>query len=232
MRSLLSIRRERHPGPCARDFCIGFAIVGSTRFLPGYAIPEGHLLQVETLKRDSIPNTGPGIFTYSAFLLPIPFCRNAPAGNMPPEIETSFQLKRDSRVPQKHHPRTASLEERLTEALATLQDDMATIDMLRKIGGEDRIGLLLKELRLLRIRMDGNQNHERPHLHIDYHRRRHLASYAIDDGTLLAGDDQYGRKIRPWIETNRELLIEAWRGLRSTDGVDDTIIVQLRESKL
>ena len=128
----------------------------------------------------------------------------------------------------------AGLAKELEEALGSLQDSMALVDLFNKPrrGRDSDLELLLKEHRLLRIRMDGNQNHTRPHIHIDYHRQRHLASYAIDDGTLLAGDKKYNRVIQPWIEKNRELLTKVWEDIRSSGGPDDGIVVQLLGSEI
>ncbi|QIA22028.1 DUF4160 domain-containing protein [Mesorhizobium sp. AA22] len=98
-------------------------------------------------------------------------------------------------------------------------------------AGSHGLELLLKDLRNLRFKMDGNRNHMRAHLHIDYHRHNHMASYAVDDGTLLAGSGRYNHLIEPWIANNRESVMRVWRDIRTT-GVDDQIVAQLRESAL
>jgi hypothetical protein len=46
--------------------------------------------------------------------------------------------------------------------------------------------LLIKELLNMRLRIDGSKTHGRPHIHIDYGKNRHAASYAIDDGARLS----------------------------------------------
>ena len=40
----------------------------------------------------------------------------------------------------------------------------------------------------LRIRMYKETQHARPHIHIDYGKEPHIASYALDTGERLAGD--------------------------------------------
>ena len=72
----------------------------------------------------------------------------------------------------------------LEEEFKNLQRKMAQIDML--IGPPDSTGdggfmhLMVLALERMKIRMDGNKNHGRPHIHIDYGTERHAASYAID----------------------------------------------------
>jgi hypothetical protein len=72
--------------------------------------------------------------------------------------------------------------------------------------------LMLCRLKNIKIRMDGNRNHRRPHIHIDYKEEYHSASYAIDTGERLAGnlETQYDRSVRGWIAECRPKLIELW----------------------
>ncbi|MER9801897.1 hypothetical protein NKJ36_33485 [Mesorhizobium sp. M0142] len=86
-----------------------------------------------------------------------------------------------------HEPQR--IDAALQEALSILQDRMAMQDLLRRPsrGGLHGLELLLKEHRLLKLKMDANRNHARAHLHIDYHHSKHFASYAIDNGERLVG---------------------------------------------
>ena len=81
--------------------------------------------------------------------------------------------------------------------LAQLQDDFATIDLYTRRTDPAVVEILLKRFRKIVFRMDGNHNHKRPHLHIDYGNERHSASYAIDSGERLAGQlaNKYDRKV-------------------------------------
>ena len=121
----------------------------------------------------------------------------------------------------------------LQDGLVILQDRMAMVDMRSRptLGRGDALEVLLKEHRLLRLKMDGNLNHARAHLHIDYHRTRHLASYAIDNGELLAGDGTYNGVVQPWIEQHRAELMRVWKGIRTAE-VDDAVVGQLKASAL
>jgi adenosyl cobinamide kinase/adenosyl cobinamide phosphate guanylyltransferase len=58
--------------------------------------------------------------------------------------------------------------------------------------------------------MDANKNHGRPHVHIDYGRSHHAASYAIDNGERLIGESKYDREISEWIGKHRPKLLEVW----------------------
>jgi hypothetical protein len=44
---------------------------------------------------------------------------------------------------------------------------------------------MVKTLRAIRLRIDGSKNHNRPHVHVDYGKNRHAASFAIDNGDSL-----------------------------------------------
>jgi hypothetical protein len=47
---------------------------------------------------------------------------------------------------------------------------------------------MVKELRPIKIRMDGNKNHKRPHVHVDYGKRFHAASYSIKPAERIVGE--------------------------------------------
>jgi hypothetical protein len=105
----------------------------------------------------------------------------------------------------------------LDTEIIELQQSFAQID--RIIGTEALksetyrlLPLVLCRLKNIKIRMDGNNNHKRPHIHIDYKEEYHSASYAIDTGERLAGnlETQYDRSVREWIAECRPKLIELW----------------------
>jgi hypothetical protein len=86
------------------------------------------------------------------------------------------------------------------------------------------IELLVHKAEALRIKIDGCKNHPRPHVHIDIGKDYHAASYAIDNGELLAGDPyKFGDRIEAWIAENKDLLLEAWEAVHSSDipGADE-----------
>ena len=123
------------------------------------------------------------------------------------------------------------LDPTLQRALGDLQDQMAELDMMWEPSQGNGLELLLKKHKLLKIKMDGNRNHERPHLHLDYHRNKHMASYAIDNGDLLAGNGMYSSVVRPWIAKHHVKLTQVWDGIRGS-GADPVIVAALRGSAL
>jgi len=134
-------------------------------------------------------------------------------------------------IEQQNSEEPLRLDPELQHALNELQDQMAILDMLREPSGDFGLELLLKKHLLLQLKMDGNRNHERAHLHLDYHRTKHMASYAIDNGQLLAGDGSYSSVVQPWIAQHRADLMRVWHGLRGT-GANSAIVAQLRNSTL
>ena len=54
-------------------------------------------------------------------------------------------------------------------------------------------------------------------MHIDYGKNRHSASFAINDGSVLAGhiDNKYMSVIKKWIEDNNSILQELWEDIQT-----------------
>lgn len=69
-----------------------------------------------------------------------------------------------------------------------------------------------KKRKTTRVDMFKEQNHGRPHIHVDDHN----ASFAIDDGSLLCGecDNQTTKAVQEWIEKKRDTLNELWEALQ------------------
>ena len=91
------------------------------------------------------------------------------------------------------------------------------------------IRYLVARLGEIQIRIDGDKNHARAHVHIKYKKNGHAASYAIDDGSRLAGElpTYYDGLVRYWIAENRDDLIKLWettqRGMR-----DEAILLKFQ----
>ena len=117
----------------------------------------------------------------------------------------------------------------LKNELARLQDSFATVDLLTHRGDPAKMKLLVKVLLAMRIRMDGNKNQKRPHVHVDYGKRYHTASYTIDNGKRIAGElnGKYDREVRFWITRCRNQLLEAWELTQSGKNADE-VICELR----
>jgi hypothetical protein len=61
--------------------------------------------------------------------------------------------------------------------------------------------------------------HHAPHLHIDYGRCNHVASYSIHNHRRLAGtlSTKYDRVVTSWISEHREKLLRIWGAMQSGD---------------
>lgn len=127
----------------------------------------------------------------------------------------------------------------LQEAFASKQfgDELRQMERWRRRRNETGITrdrgapLMLKRLLAMRIRIDGDKTHGRPHVHIDYGSNFHKASYAIDNGERLAGglDRKYDKAARKWIKKNRKQLLKAWKAI--TGGRDATkLVARLRKA--
>lgn len=113
--------------------------------------------------------------------------------------------------------------------LERLQNDLGLADLMSQPSHPGIVRYLVVELKPIKIRMDANKNHKRPHVHIDYGKEYHSATYAIDTGVRLACelDLKYDRMIKEWIENNRESLIKAWDETQSGK-YPERIISELR----
>jgi hypothetical protein len=126
---------------------------------------------------------------------------------------------------------------KIEDELAHLQEELAWVDVLTPRPRPQRSDvmateLLLKKLQAIRIRIDGNKDHQRPHIHIDYGREFHVALYAIETGERIVGDldIKYDRAIEKWIKERQPRLLEAWNLVQSGRNPDH-IVIGLRGEK-
>jgi uncharacterized protein DUF4160 len=117
----------------------------------------------------------------------------------------------------------------LKDAVGGLQYGLGEIDLFTTPSDPGVIRFLVVVLQPIKIKMDGNLNHKRPHLHIDYGPDFHTASYAIDNGERLAGTlaTKYDRKVKDWIASNRPKLLQAWNETQAGK-YPEKIICELR----
>lgn len=116
----------------------------------------------------------------------------------------------------------------LEDELKQLQHRLALVDLLterRARPYEHLTELLIVKLGPLKVKMYQETGHQVPHVHIDYGRHNHVASYSIDEGRRLAGTlpAKYDREVLDWIAANRTTLLQAWQALSS--GSDITVLV-------
>ena len=115
---------------------------------------------------------------------------------------------------------------------ADLQRSLAEVDLSTRSSSGNMMELLILKFCSIAIRMDRHENHARPHLHIDYGRKFHTATYSVDTGERLVGSlaRKYDKRISVWIKRNRANLMELWNRMRS-DLEYKAICIELREDK-
>lgn len=134
----------------------------------------------------------------------------------------------------------------LKDALVDLQEALASkqfsdvLDRIHRRRRENKTSitrnrgasLMVRDLLVVKIRMQGDLTHGRPHVHIEYGGNYHKASYAIDTGVRLAGglDSKYDKTVRKWIERNRKKLDRSWREL-TTGNNPKKLVAQLRKAR-
>lgn len=99
-------------------------------------------------------------------------------------------------------------------------------------GHHHIISFLVKSIdyrkKYIRITMQPDLNHERPHVHID----EHGASFAIDTGELLAGecDNRTRRLMERWILKHRHDLVQLW-DIAKAGGEYRALVERIRHDK-
>lgn len=119
----------------------------------------------------------------------------------------------------------------LGSELEELQSQLAQVDMLTTPTRSHRssyISLLLLRRGNLKLKMYQEPGHNLPHIHIDYGRQSHVATYCIDPPARLVGtlDGKYDRSVTEWISSRKEKLLEAW-SLLQTGGDPVPLVLEL-----
>ena len=127
---------------------------------------------------------------------------------------------------------------RLKEISKQLQHDLAQIDLLfESINAQSQnatefLLVKLKDMNI-KLKMYQEQGHAMPHLHIDYGKNHHIASFSIKplperiEGSLPA---KYDSKIIEWITKNNNVLLDIWREAQA-GGDPNSIVAQLKGNK-
>ena len=104
-----------------------------------------------------------------------------------------------------------------------LQLQLAFVDLLNERRSR-AIKALLYQRGHVKVRMWQEQNHQRPHFHVEY-KREYSASYSVDTLERLAGEmpNRYEGPILEWASANQQFLTANWEQLNGTvierDGV-------------
>ncbi|MCK8133285.1 MULTISPECIES: DUF4160 domain-containing protein [Pseudoalteromonas] len=69
----------------------------------------------------------------------------------------------------------------------------------------------------MKIKIYQEKGHHLPHIHIDYGRQQHAASYAIETGERIEGNlpRKYDNDVSNWLEQNRDKVLEIWQSLQA-----------------
>lgn len=111
------------------------------------------------------------------------------------------------------------------KCVAELQSQLAFVDLYAETSAENIKALLYRRLHT-KVRMRREQNHQRPHFHIEY-KQQYSASYAVDTLELMAGDmpKQYEVPILEWAANHRKFLAAKWESLNAGEDVREIDIV-------
>ena len=104
---------------------------------------------------------------------------------------------------------------KMNKELEDLQDKFAFVDLMTEDRKEGLLELLLKKILPLEFRMEPD-NHP-PHIHINYGKEKHKASYLINNGVRVAGnlDNKYDKIVKNWIAINETKLQEIWTEMKA-----------------
>jgi predicted RNA binding protein YcfA (HicA-like mRNA interferase family)/predicted RNase H-like HicB family nuclease len=100
------------------------------------------------------------------------------------------------------------------------QDDPALdrTDPIQKVGiiSSAKAAALVGSLQNISIRICPKEGHHpMPHIHIDYGKNRHVASFSIETGERIIGDKtlpyRYDKDIKGWLSKHEDLLLKIWR---------------------
>ena len=98
----------------------------------------------------------------------------------------------------------------MIDELKKLQNELAFLDLLG--GRSDVMELKVFTLQPMKLKIYQEKKHPMSHLHIDYGKNNHAASYSIQKGTRIEGGlpNKYDKKVTAWILKNQVLLLEIW----------------------
>ncbi|MBA6340024.1 DUF4160 domain-containing protein [Colwellia sp. MB02u-10] len=100
-----------------------------------------------------------------------------------------------------------------------LQQLFAQKDLLTepiRSAGSGFMEILLLKRKNMKIKIYQEKGHQLPHIHIDYGKKRHTASYSIDSGQRIKGElsKKYDSDVSNWLKRNRKKVLEVWDSLQ------------------
>jgi hypothetical protein len=108
----------------------------------------------------------------------------------------------------------------LESEIKELQRQLAQVDLLTESGtrsGSEFLEFLLLKLKDIKVKMYQEQGHAMPHIHIDYGKQHHVASFSIEPPGRLEGtlDRKYDKEVTRWVAAHKHKLLEIWKTLRA-----------------
>lgn len=122
----------------------------------------------------------------------------------------------------------------LHEITKSLQRSLAETDFLyepRPPARADSLELLLLRLKDIKIKLYQETRHKLPHIHIDYGRKNHAASYSIESHKIIEGSlpKRYDQNIVSWLSENKDLIIKIWYEVQA-GGNPELLVAQISEN--
>ena len=112
-----------------------------------------------------------------------------------------------------------------------LQNDFGLIDLLSRPSrsNEKLMELLVIKLDHLKVKMYQENGHALPHIHIDYGKQHHAASFSIDPPERIEGQlsRKYDKSVQVWLAHNKEALIALW-GVLQTGESPGVLVAELQ----
>ena len=122
------------------------------------------------------------------------------------------------------------MEENWKEKAELLQKRLAEVDLYIRSSSQGMSFLVLK-LEYIKIKMYQEAGHKNPHIHIDYGKNEHCASYCLKSMNRLAGNlnKKYDKKIKEWISENQNDLNLLWLETQAGNGTS-AIVAEIRKN--
>jgi hypothetical protein len=109
-----------------------------------------------------------------------------------------------------------------------LQRNLAQVDLLtrpaRSSGGFTEFLIVKRDN--LKLKMYQETGHNLPHIHIDYGKVAHAASYGVDPPVRIAGKlaSKYDRSVLEWLREHKDELMMLWELLQAGDDPSAAVV--------
>ncbi|MBI4006834.1 MAG: DUF4160 domain-containing protein [Gammaproteobacteria bacterium] len=119
----------------------------------------------------------------------------------------------------------------LESEIKELQRQLAQVDLVTESStrsGSKLLELLLLKSKDIKVKMYQEQGHAMPHIHIDYGRQHHVASFSIEPPARLEGtlDRKYDKEVTKWVASHKHKLLEIWKTLQA-GGETTSLVAEL-----